>query len=105
MQSKIDLHKTSPTSPNTFESLTTELRGVLSEVDSDTGATKGKRVADRLVAMALSDNLAAIKEVFDRIDGKSERGGANSDVTDSPESVRTLGEVIGLDDDEIVVEN
>ena len=73
-------------------SITAALRAELdAPCDDDLAVTKGERVAKQLVDLALAGNLAAIREVLDRTEGKAvqrqeqgEAGAFDLDLSDIP---------------------
>jgi hypothetical protein len=59
--------------------LTIELISQLNEIfDKGTGQTKLQRVVSNLIALAINGDLAAIKEIFDRVEGKVPRATGSS---------------------------
>ena len=55
--------------PKVGKTLTEQLRKVLAEKTPD-GVTKAEAIARKLVDLALEDSVPAIKELFDRLEGK-----------------------------------
>lgn len=77
-----------PKSEKTFANM---LRVALKEAHEE-GGDKLRRVADALVAKAMTGDVPAIKEIADRIDGKVPQGVIGGDEDDQPLNIRvTIG--------------
>jgi hypothetical protein len=66
--------------------ITRALIAALEETAAGEDATNLRRVVDSLVKKASDGDLAAIREIFDRIDGKAVAGSAAAD-DDQPQKV------------------
>ena len=60
---------------NSGRSLTRALVQALGETTPETNESNLRRIVDRLIAKAIEGDLSAIREIFDRIDGKASAAG------------------------------
>ena len=60
-----------PTGRPKGPSLTPYLRAELDKPDGDTGRTKGEAVAEKLVELAIGGDVAALRVLLDRVDGRA----------------------------------
>jgi len=67
------------TASNGGRPLTRALIAALGETAPEADAPNLRRIADKLIAKAIDGDLAAIREIFDRIDGKAGPGGGSSE--------------------------
>ena len=58
-------------SPRAARMITRALIAALEETAAGENATNLRRILDSLVAKAIDGELAAIREIFDRVDGKA----------------------------------
>jgi ribosomal protein L17 len=59
--------------------ITRALGAALEETAPGTDAPNLRRIVDNLIGKAIDGDLAAIREIFDRIDGKAPSGPAGAD--------------------------
>jgi hypothetical protein len=62
--------------PSSGRPLTRALVDALGEICPETNDSKLRCIIDKLIAKAADGDLSAIREIFDRIDGKASAGGA-----------------------------
>ena len=67
------------TASNGGRPLSRALIAALGETAPELEAPNLRRIVDRLIAKAIDGDLAAIREIFDRIDGKAAAVGASSE--------------------------
>ncbi len=82
--------------PKNAESIVYHLRQVLAEEDED-GVVKARRVAENLVALAVKDNVPALREIIERMDGKVSQP---LDIDDLRSQTRALAKADGATDEE-----
>ena len=64
---------------NSGRPLTRALVEALGEICPETNDSKLRQIVDKLIAKAADGDLSAIREIFDRIDGKAPAGGAGGE--------------------------
>ena len=82
--------------PKNAESIVYHLRQVLAEEDKD-GVSNARRVAENLVALAVKDNVPALREIIERMDGKVSQP---LDIDDLRSQARAIAKADGATDDE-----
>lgn len=85
--------------PKKEKSFANMLRIAISEASKDGTGTKLRKVAEKLVDVALEGDVSAIKEIADRLDGKVAQAITGGDENDAPLQVQLIRMVAPLTND------